>query len=159
MPGSNKETYIQEESLLEVLKYYKAAQTAGVMPYWLTQFDDKKQAWQSFYQDRQSTPGYYLEFEFFLNSESANTSLAALPTKEAKPFAYADGWIWCVIPSDLDTEQEAVELAEFLTEASFINTWGVAAGYLQFGLAGLKSWSEHLTLPPCRSAALGGAST
>ncbi len=140
MPGSNEETYIQEESLLEVLKYYKAAQTAGVMPYWLTQFESDEQAWQS-YQDRQSTLAITWS-SILLNSESANTSLAALPTKEAKPFAYADGWIWCVIPSDLDTEQEAVELAEFLTEASFINTWGVAAGYLPVRPSGLDSWSE-----------------
>ncbi len=47
-----------------------------------------------------------------------------------------------MIPSDLETEQEAVELAEFLTEASFINTWGVAAGYLPVRPSGLDSWSE-----------------
>ncbi len=140
LPGTSEDTFIQEESLLEVFTYYQAAQAASVMPYWLTQFETDEQAWQS-YQDRQSTLAITWS-SILLNAESANTSLAAMPTKDAKPFSYADGWIWCVVPSDQETEQEAVELAEFLTEAGYINTWGVEAGYLPVRPSGLESWSE-----------------
>ncbi len=139
-PGATVETLIQEESILEVFNYYQEAQTANVMPYWLTQFETDQQAWQS-YQDRQSTMAITWS-SILLTGESANTSLAAIPTKEAKPFSYADGWVWCVIPSNLETEQEAVELIEFLTEPIYLNTWGVEAGYLPVRPSGLDSWSE-----------------
>jgi len=139
LPGTGEGSFFQEESLGEVFTYFQSAQAANVMPYWLTQFETDQQAWQS-YQDRQSTMVITWS-SILLNAESANTSLAAIPTKAAKSFTYADGWIWCVVPSDLETEQEAVELAEFLTEASFINTWGLEAGYLPVRPSGLDTWS------------------
>ncbi len=140
MPGTNEEVLIQGESLLEVFTYYQDAQAAGVMPYWLTQFETDEQAWES-YQDRQSTMAITWS-SILLTAESANTSLAAIPTKEANPFSYASGWVWCVVPSNIETEQEAVELIEFLTESSYLNTWGVEAGYLPVRPSGLDSWSE-----------------
>lgn len=140
LPGTNPEALIKEESLLQVFTYYQEAQAANVMPYWLTQFETDQQAWGS-YQDRQSTMAITWS-SFFLTGESANTSLAAMPTKEAKPFSYADGWVWCVIPSNLETEQEAVELVEFLTESSYLDIWGAEAGYFPVRPSGLQSWSE-----------------
>jgi ABC-type glycerol-3-phosphate transport system substrate-binding protein len=139
-PGTSEGTLIQEKSLLDVLTYYQEAQTAGVMPYWLTQFETDEQAWQS-YEDRQSTMAITWS-SILLSAESANTSLVAIPTKEAKPFSYADGWVWCVIPSNMETEHEVVELVEFLTEASYLNTWGIEAGYLPVRPSGLDKWSE-----------------
>jgi len=89
MPGTSEEVLLQDESLLEVFTYYQQAQTAGVMPYWLTQFETDEQAWQS-YQDRQSITAITWS-SILLNEESANTSLTAMPTKEANPFSYAGG--------------------------------------------------------------------
>lgn len=126
--------------MLEVLSYYQLAQAAGVMPYWLTQFETDQQAWQS-YQDRQSTLALSWS-SIILGSDSANTSLAAIPTKEGKAFSYADGWVWCVIPSDLENESAAVELADFLTAESYLSVWGIEAGYLPVQLSALESWSE-----------------
>ncbi len=125
---------------MEVFNYYQDAQIAGVMPYWLTQFETDEQSWQS-YQDRQSTLAITWS-SILLSAESANTSLAAIPTKEANPFSYASGWVWCVVPSNIETEQEALELIEFLTKSSYLNTWGVEAGYLPVRPTGLDSWSE-----------------
>ena len=140
LPGSGEAPVIQEEALLDVFTYFQEAQIASVMPYWLIQFETDEQAWMS-YQDRQSTMAITWS-SILLTEDSANTSLAAMPTKEAKPFSYADGWVWCVIPSNSETEQEAVELIEFLTESDYLNTWGIEAGYLPVHQAGLENWSE-----------------
>jgi len=126
--------------MLEVLSYYQLAQAAGVMPYWLTQFETDQQAWQS-YQDRQSTLALSWS-SIILGSDSTNTSLAAIPTKEGKAFSYADGWVWCVIPSDLENESVALELANFLTAESYLSVWGIEAGYLPVQPSSLESWSE-----------------
>ncbi len=134
------ELIIGEESLLEVLTYYQQAQAANVMPYWLTQFETDQQAWQS-YQDRQSTLAVTWS-STLLGSDSPNTALAALPTKDSKPFTYADGWVWCVIPSDTETEQVAVELAEFIIDETYLSTWSLESGYLPTRPSGMDSWSE-----------------
>jgi ABC-type glycerol-3-phosphate transport system substrate-binding protein len=122
------------------LTYYQQAQAANVMPYWLTQFETDQQAWQS-YQERQSTLTVTWS-STLLGSDSPNTALAALPTKDSKPFTYADGWVWCVIPSDADTEQVAVELAEFITAETYLSTWSFESGYLPTRPSGMDSWSE-----------------
>ncbi|MCJ7733063.1 MAG: extracellular solute-binding protein, partial [Anaerolineales bacterium] len=137
---ADNQPFLQEDAMLEVLSYYQQAQAANVMPYWLTQFETDQQAWQS-YQDRQSTLAITWS-SILLGSESPNTSMASIPTQDEKPFSYADGWVWCVIPSDLETEKVAVELAEFLTEASYLSTWGIEAGYLPVRPSGLESWTE-----------------
>jgi maltose-binding protein MalE len=134
----NGEFSLQSEPLLEVLTYYQQSQVANVMPYWLTQFETDIQSWQS-YQDRQSTLALTWSSTLFA-SESANTSLAAMPTKEGKAFAYADGWVWCVIPSNLGTEQVALELIEFITEDDYISDWSIEAGYLPVRPSGLDNW-------------------
>jgi ABC-type glycerol-3-phosphate transport system substrate-binding protein len=128
------------ESMLEVLSFYQKAQTAGVMPYWLTQFETDQQAWQS-YQDRQSTLALSWT-SIILGSESPNISLAAMPTKEGKAFSYASGWVWCLVQSDPETEGIAAELAEFLTADSYLADWGKEAGFLPVQPSALTSWSE-----------------
>ena len=135
------EVVLLEEPLMEVLRYYQQAQAANVMPYWLTQFETDDQAWQS-YQERQSTLAITWS-SILLGSESTNTELAAMPTKEGKAFAYAEGWVWCVVPSDPDTEQAAIELAEFLTTDSYLLTWSIEAGYLPVRPSGLEGWLEE----------------
>jgi ABC-type glycerol-3-phosphate transport system substrate-binding protein len=140
MVNPNGEIVIDEELFLEVLTYYQQAQAANVMPYWLTQFESDQQAWQS-YQERQSTLAVTWS-STYLGSDSPNTALAALPTKDSKPFTYADGWVWCVVPSDTETEQVAIELAEFITAETYLSTWSLEGGYLPTRPSGMAGWSE-----------------
>ena len=137
----NGEFHLQSEPMLEVLTYYQQAQAANVMPYWLTQFETDTQAWQS-YQERQSTLALTWSSILF-GFESANTSLAAMPTKEGKAFAYADGYVWCVIPSDPGSEEIAVELIEFLTAGEYLSSWSKEAGYLPVRPSGLDEWESE----------------
>lgn len=131
---------LESAPMLDILSYYQAAQAANVMPYWLTQFETDQQAWDS-YQTRQSTLAVTWT-SLVLGSESPNTSLAAMPTKDGTGFSYADGWVWCVVASDLETEAYAVELAEFLTDPSYLSDWSLESGYLPVRLSDLESWSD-----------------
>ena len=126
--------------MLEILSYYQAAQAANVMPYWVTQFETDQQAWDS-YQTRQSTLAITWT-SLVLGSESPNTSLAAIPTKDGTGFSYADGWVWCVVPSVPDTESYAVELAEFLTDSSYLGAWSLESGYIPVRPSDLEKWSD-----------------
>ena len=126
--------------MLQVLNFYEQAQDANVMPYWLTQFETMEQAWEA-YLERQSTLSITWTSRL-LASESPNTTLSAIPTKNDKAFTYADGWVWCVVPSDPETEQFALELAEFLTESDFLSLWAFEGRYIPVRPTSLESWSE-----------------
>ena len=139
--NSDGEYVIDEDLFLEVLSYYQKSQAANVMPYWLTQFETDQQSWQS-YQDRQSTLAITWS-SISMNSDLPNTALAALPTKDSKAFTFADGWVWCVIPSNAETEQVAVELAEFITTETYLSTWSFEGGYIPTRPSGMDSWAEN----------------
>jgi hypothetical protein len=47
-----------------------------------------------------------------------------------------------VIPSDPQTELVTLELAEFITEASFLSTWSLEEGTIPTRPSGLDSWKE-----------------
>jgi ABC-type glycerol-3-phosphate transport system substrate-binding protein len=128
------------ELMLQVLNFYNQAQDANLMPYWLTQFETIDQAWAS-YLERQSTLAITWTSRL-LGTDSPNTILAAMPTKDDKAFSYADGWVWCVVPSDPETEQFALELAEFLTESDFLSSWAMEGGFLPVRPTSLEVWSE-----------------
>ncbi len=131
---------IQEEPFLTVLEFYQEAQAASVMPYWLTQFASQEQSWSS-YQERQSTLALIWSSLYF-SSEVPNTSLAAVPTQSGKPFSYATGWVWCVVGSDPNLEQEAIELVEFLVEDGYLDDWTAESGYLPTRPDILETWPE-----------------
>ena len=140
LSGEDGVPMVDEDRMFEVLNYYRQAQNANVMPYWLTQFETDDQAWGS-YLERQSTLAISWSSRV-LGSDSPNTILAAMPTKDAKVYTYADGWVWCIIPSNQETEEIALELAEYLSESEFLSTWALEAGYLPVRPAELESWSD-----------------
>ncbi len=143
--NENTDPTVMSAPLLDILSYYQAAQAANVMPYWLTQFETPQQAWDS-YQERQSTLAITWT-SLVLGSESPNTSLAAMPTQDGTGFSYADGWVWCVVASDPETEAYAVELAEFLTDPSYLSAWDLESGYLPVRPSDLESWSDSPYYP------------
>lgn len=138
--GENDKPFLDRNLMFEVLNFYTQAQDATVMPYWLTQFETDEQAWAS-YLERQSTLAITWT-SYLLGSDSPNTILAALPTKDARAFTYADGWVWCVVPSDSETEQFALELAEFLSDSDFLQVWALEGGYAPVRPSSLEGWSE-----------------
>jgi len=138
--SEEEQLQLEGDILQEVLTFYRDAQTANVMPYWLTQFETDLQAWES-YQERQSTLALAWSSQYFV-SDSPNTGLAPIPTREGKAFSYATGWVWCVVVSDPETELAAVELIEYLVEDNFLAAWTAESSYLPVRTTGFKNWSE-----------------
>ncbi len=138
--GEDGEPSLDRELMLQVLNFYEQAQNANVMPYWLTQFETVEQAWAS-YLERQATLAITWTSNL-LGSESPNTILAALPTKDDRAYTYAEGWVWCVVPSNSETELFAHDLARFLSESEFLSSWALEGGYLPVRPSSLESWSE-----------------
>jgi multiple sugar transport system substrate-binding protein len=131
---------LQVEPLVRVLDFYKAAEQAGVMPYWLTQFQTDDQVWEAFRDNRAGEAATWLSS--YYNKGLENTTISQLPTPDGEPFTLASGWAWTLASPDPQRRQVAVELAEFLTESSFLARWSEAAQVLPTRPSALAAWKN-----------------
>jgi ABC-type glycerol-3-phosphate transport system substrate-binding protein len=53
-----------------------------------------------------------------------------LPTPVGQPSTLATGWVWALATPPSENQQLSVELAEFLTDSSFLFQWNQSLGYL-----------------------------
>lgn len=128
--------------LRSLLTFYQQAYQAGVMPYWLTQFETDQQAWNA-YTERQSSQVITWS-SHSLQSDSSNTSLAAVPTQDGKPFSYATGWMWCVVNTSPEGISASLDLIEHLTQERFLADWTAAAGYVPPRKNALAVWLRDI---------------
>lgn len=140
--------------LQKVLGFYQEAVQLEAMPAWLTQFQTDEQAWEAFRDGRAGALATWLSR--FSQEAVEEASFAQLPTPAGLPFSLASGWAWTLTSPDPQRRQLAVELAEFLTESSFLGDWSEAAGVLPPRPSSLEDWQESAsvtTLGPIASAA------
>lgn len=133
------ELLFDETSFMEVLRFFQQGWEAGVMPYWLTQYETETQAWTS-YQEKQAQMALVWTSEY-LSSPVEGTAFTALPTQEGKAFAIADGWVWSLVSSEPERQELSVELAEFLIANDFVAEWTSQAGYVPPRPDALEIWA------------------
>lgn len=139
---------LELEPLQKVLVFYHDGVQQEVLPFWLTQFQTDEQAWEAFQDNRSSTLATWLSRYFAAAPQ--DSGFAALPTPSGQPYSLASGWAWTLTSPDPQRRQLAVELAEFLTESSFLGDWSEAAGVLPSRPSSLEDWQDTAS-----AAALG----
>lgn len=131
---------LQAGALASVLAFYQQARAAGIMPFWLTQYSSSEQVWEA-YKDKTSSLAA-VPISNYLQNLPGDTMAAPVPMQDGKPFMLVDGWVWTLPTAQADRHPEAVELAEFLTDADFLASWTEAAGYLPPRPSALAGWSN-----------------
>jgi len=131
---------LETDPLVEVLTFYQSAEASGIMPFWLTQYQSDEQAWQYFIENNSDMVVTWTSR--FLGAMLADTAIAAIPTPEGVPYTLSSGWVWALAAPQAERQQLGAELAEFLTDSSFMARWTQAAGYLPPRPSALKSWSS-----------------
>ena len=131
--------FFDETPFKEVFTFFQQGWEAGVMPYWLTQFETEAQAWTA-YQEKQAQLAFVWSSRY-LNSPAAGTTFTSLPTQEGKAFAIANGWVWSLVSSQPERQELSVELAEFLTANDFVAEWTAQAGYVPPRPDALEIWT------------------
>jgi ABC-type glycerol-3-phosphate transport system substrate-binding protein len=134
---------LDKDTLINILEIYERASQAGVMPYWITQYSDDEQVWETFMGEQfpmaVAWASTYLDHKL---SEPADLTLATLPTPDGAPFTLATGWNWALAGQDPERRVLSVRLAEFLVEKEFLASWTYAAGYLPPRVDALQSWED-----------------
>jgi ABC-type glycerol-3-phosphate transport system substrate-binding protein len=126
--------------LSEVLTFYHEAEQIGVMPYWLTQYETDDQVWETFQEKLADLA--VISASRHLGSLIADTNIAQIPTPDGTPYTLASGWVWATPAIEPARQELSIQLAEFLTESSFMATWTEAIGYLPTRPSSLASWSN-----------------
>jgi maltose-binding protein MalE len=130
--------YLDAAVLSQVFTLYMEAEQNGVMPYWLTQYQNDEQAWNAFLEQRVNLVVTWASR--YLRELRPDAALAPLPTAQGQPFTLATGWVWALTTPGDGKLELSVELAEFLVDRSFLASWTEAAGYLPPHPDALNAW-------------------
>jgi multiple sugar transport system substrate-binding protein len=128
------------DTLEKMLTFFQSAESAGVMPFWLTQYTTDQQAWEAYNEAQSNLVVTWISR--FLSELPVDTDAAPVPTPEGAPFTLANGWVWALSNPQVERHAAALELAEFLTTSDFLSQWTAASGYLPPRSSALDGWSN-----------------
>lgn len=132
--------FLDNNVLVDVLTFYQEAESAELMPYWLTQYQTDDQAWEAFTENRGDLVITWNSY--YLRDMLADTAASPIPTPDGTPFTLATGWVWALAGSRTEHQDLSVQLAEFLCESNFLAEWTTATGYLPPRPSALAAWQS-----------------
>jgi len=128
------------KTLSEVLTFYSDAREAGVMPEFITQYQNDQQVWEDLVDNRADLVVNWTSS--YLGDTVEGVAIAPIPTPDGASYTHATGWIWSVAARQGEDYELAVELAEFLTDEQFLVEWSAEAGYLPVRPSSLVGWKD-----------------
>ncbi|HJW89464.1 MAG TPA: extracellular solute-binding protein [Anaerolineales bacterium] len=131
---------LDSQALTQVLSFYQQAQTAGVMPFWLTQYSNDDQAWEAYTQKGGNLVITWISR--YLGELPGDTAAAPLPTQDGEVFTLVNGWVWALSNPQIERHALSVELADFLTSGDFLAKFTETGGYLPQRASALAGWSN-----------------
>ncbi|MEW5868055.1 MAG: extracellular solute-binding protein [Chloroflexota bacterium] len=135
--------YLDATALNDVMDLFMQCEQSGVMPYWLTQYLEDGQVWEAYTEGRADLVITWTSR--YLQELPEETLLAPLPVPDvelSEPFTLATGWVWALASPREERRGLSVELAEFLSQPSFLAVWSEAGGYLPVRPSALGMWTN-----------------
>lgn len=132
--------FLESAALIDMLTFFQEAESAGVMPFWLTQFTNDDQSWEAYTGNQVDTTVTWINR--YLSTLPGDTAAVPIITQDGTPFTLASGWVWALSNPQTERHPVSVDLAEFLTDAEFLSQWSETAGYLPPRVSALEGWSN-----------------
>ena len=126
--------------LTPIFTYYQQAVTAGLLPFWITQYETNEQAWEAFEQKQTNMVITWLSR--YLENPPADAALAQIPSSDGAPITTATGWVWVLSSPDSNKHEITTQLAEFLTTSDFLAKWTTAANSPPTRPSSLENWGD-----------------
>lgn len=118
--------YLEAEQLAQVLTLYDNAEERGVMPFWLTQYQDDQDVWDAFIEKRADIIVAWLSD--YLTVLPEETQFSVLPVADGQNFSLADGWVWAFAAVQDERFEIALELADYLADSKFSSAYAERLG-------------------------------
>ncbi|MGB3702703.1 MAG: extracellular solute-binding protein [Anaerolineales bacterium] len=132
--------FLDIAALTDVLNFFQEAESAGAMPFWLTQFTNDEQSLEAYTENQVNTTVTWINR--YLSTLPGDTAAAPIITQDGTPFTLASGWVWALSNPQTERHAVSVDLAEFLTDSGFLTEWSETAGYLPPRASALEGWSN-----------------
>jgi ABC-type glycerol-3-phosphate transport system substrate-binding protein len=132
--------FLDKDPLIRVLAFYHEAALSELTPFWLTQFQSDDQSWDAFKKGQSEMVVTWASR--FLQEQPAGVAAAPLPTLDGANFTLATGWVWAIASPLPERQKLAAQLAEFLSESSFLASWTRATGYMPPRPSALETWGQ-----------------
>jgi maltose-binding protein MalE len=133
--------YLDTDILSEVLAFYLEAEQNDIMPYWLTQYQDYNQVWETYTENHTDMTAAWTTH--YLTNVFTDTQIAPIPTPGGTPFTLATGWVWALASPQEDRHELSTQLAVFLIDSTYLAGWTKAAGYLPTRPSALDAWTGN----------------
>lgn len=127
-------------NLSQVFTFYQDAGQSGLITYSLSQYQDDQQVWAAFIDQQADIVATWASR--YLGGMLADTASAPIPTPEGQPFTLGDGWVWALATPQADRQALGTQLAEYLSESSFLAQWTEEVGYLPPRPSALGAWKN-----------------
>ncbi len=137
---SDGRPFLESTPLTEMLSFFRDAETAGVMPFWLTQFTDDEESWQAYTENQVNSVVTWTDR--YLATLPGDTAAAPIITQTGSPLTLVDGWVWALSNPQTERRALSVDLAEYLTDGEFLSEWSQASGLLPPRKSALEGWSN-----------------
>jgi hypothetical protein len=131
---------IENDPLQRTFEILNNGTQSGAFPDWIAQFSTFDTAWKAY---NQQTSGYAIIWASqYLTNPPSDSELTNLPAINSQHNTLATGWVWCIPLNAPQSEETAILLAEYFSDADFVNQLDQLAGYLPVYISGLDRISN-----------------
>lgn len=130
---------IDQPKLVDVLEFYQAARSAGVLPLSARQYASVSDTWRAFKEGRTLAAEARLR-PFLLEGNPAIHAAAPLPTRSGSGISMTSSWSWALVAREAERQQAVLELFQWLIDPEFLGSWTLAAGLLPPTPETLQRW-------------------
>jgi multiple sugar transport system substrate-binding protein len=151
---------LDADILAQLLSFYQNGELNQVLPYWMSQYETFEQSWVSYMENPQGLNVTWVSS--YLSVETTPLEISATPLEEGAPveerlaaaplptlsgdeYTLASGWVYSLAGNQPSKQALAVELAEFLTESTYLAAWTNASGLLPPRSEAVGGWEDETT--------------
>lgn len=130
---------IDQPALVDVLRFYQMARSAGVLPLSARHYASAADTWSIFRDGRAYAAEARLR-PFLLEANPAIHAAMPLPTRDGAGISLVWSWSWAVVTRDPVRQQAVRDLIDWLSQPEFLAGWTRLAGLLPATPAVLQRW-------------------
>ena len=127
--------------LTDLLEYYDALHTSGVLPLSSTQMTSSLESWAAVRDGRSASATAPLPAAL-PTLDGQRLSAAPAPSRGAPGVTLLRPWNWSVVTRDPAQQRLASQLMDWLSEPGFLGAWSHALGLLPPTPAALQAWPD-----------------
>lgn len=117
---------LEADHFSQVLTFYDTAEQRGIMPFWLTQYQNDQEVWDAYTEKRADVIIAWLSD--YLTVLPEDSEFSTLPVESEEAFTLADGWVWAMASMQDGKRALALELVQFLSEGNFLKAYANSLG-------------------------------